>query len=58
MKLLEAVVQEHNDQIEPYVVLARIHYRLRQREKGDEASRMVKLLREKSLGQPPRPSPF
>jgi tetratricopeptide (TPR) repeat protein len=45
-ELLEAVARAHSDQIEPHVALARIYYRLKQRDKGDEASRTVKKLRE------------
>ena len=44
--LLEAVARAHPDQIESYVALARIYYRLKERGKGDEASRAVKKLRE------------
>jgi cytochrome c-type biogenesis protein CcmH/NrfG len=44
--LLEGVARDFPDQIEPHAALARIYYRLKQRDKGDEASRIVRKLRE------------
>jgi tetratricopeptide (TPR) repeat protein len=51
-QLLEAVAGEHPDQIEPHAALARIYYRLKLRDKGDGASRIVRKLRESQ--QPPQ----
>ena len=55
--LLEALAQKHPDQMESYVALTRIYYRLKQHEKGDEASRIAKKLRDaqQQVGSTPTP---
>ncbi len=51
--LLETVAREYPDQIEPHAALARIYYRLKLRDKGDEASRIVRKLREAQPSRQP-----
>lgn len=58
MDLLEAIVRAYPDQLEPHAALARIYYRLKLRDKGDEAARTVRKLRESGQNGAPTASPF